>query len=172
MENQHEKDSDLAAGSLSMSRHRTDGSASSDDLVSYDPDYMFAPPGWKETQYYESPSSQRSSNSSYAGLYSPFLVAPLSNTQNSYGDPGSTSNAFDDNSIFSLYSPRTNDADVHPTPSSLGWARNTELLELYQFVVPRSKEPYLELLNKYTPNYETPSKIYLDDKPRYSYYTP
>jgi hypothetical protein len=52
--------------------------------------------------------------------------------------------------------------DVRYTPSILGWTKDTELLKLYKFVVPKSKLPYFELLEQYTPTYETPFKVYLD----------
>ena len=55
----------------------------------------------------------------------------------------------------------TNDTAKH-TPSSLGWTANSELVKLYDFVVSKTKEPYLELLPEWTATYETPRRVYLD----------
>ena len=48
------------------------------------------------------------------------------------------------------------------TPITLEWTTNSKLLNLYKFVVRKSKEPYFELLDPYTPTFETPSRVYLD----------
>jgi hypothetical protein len=52
--------------------------------------------------------------------------------------------------------------NVKYTPSSLGWTHGTKLLSLYSFVVPKGKDPYLDLLEDWTPTYETPLRVYLD----------
>jgi hypothetical protein len=52
------------------------------------------------------------------------------------------------------------------TPASPGWSSNSELLNLYKFVVPKGKEPYFELLPFNTATSATPAKVYLDS-PRY-----
>jgi hypothetical protein len=51
---------------------------------------------------------------------------------------------------------------VKYTPTLLGWTHNTELVKLYTFIVPKSREPYLQLREKWTPTYETPNRVYLD----------
>jgi hypothetical protein len=53
--------------------------------------------------------------------------------------------------------------NVRPTPFSLGWAKGTELAKLYTFTVPKGKLPYLQLQDKWTPTYETPAKVFLDE---------
>jgi hypothetical protein len=53
--------------------------------------------------------------------------------------------------------------NVRHTPSSLGWAKDTELLKLYTLTIPKGQLPYLQLLEKWTPTYETPVKVYLDE---------
>jgi hypothetical protein len=62
---------------------------------------------------------------------------------------------------YGYWNPRT----IRPTPASIGWNRDTELVKLYAFIVPKDTEPYLELLPEWTPTCETPSRVYLD-KPR------
>jgi hypothetical protein len=64
-----------------------------------------------------------------------------------------------DSSLTGHYSQSEN---VRYTPSSLGWTHGTELLRLYTFVVPKGLEPYLDLLQDWTPTYETPFRVYLD----------
>jgi hypothetical protein len=52
--------------------------------------------------------------------------------------------------------------NVKYTPSSLGWTHGTKLLSLYSFVVPKGQDPYLDLIEEWTPTYETPLRVYLD----------
>jgi hypothetical protein len=70
---------------------------------------------------------------------------------------------FKDDSQPPLDFPQTE--NVRHTLSSLGWVHGTktELLKLYAFVVLRGKEPYFELLERWTPTYETPLRVYLDE---------
>jgi len=56
--------------------------------------------------------------------------------------------------------------NVKYTPSSLGWTHGTKLLSLYSFVVPKGQDPYLDLLEDWTPTYETPLRVYLDQPKR------
>jgi hypothetical protein len=49
------------------------------------------------------------------------------------------------------------------TTTTLGWLPNSDLLSLYKFVVPKSKEPYFELMDPWVPTPETPSWVYLDE---------
>jgi hypothetical protein len=48
------------------------------------------------------------------------------------------------------------------TPSTLGWAKDSVLVQLYTFIVMRGKEPYLELQSSYRVTSETPERVYLD----------
>ena len=48
------------------------------------------------------------------------------------------------------------------TPSTLGWTKDYVLVELYNFVVIKGKEPYLELQAHYSVTAETPERVYLD----------
>jgi hypothetical protein len=52
---------------------------------------------------------------------------------------------------------------VKHTPTSLGWTRGTDLLKMYAFHVPKGAEPYLKLLDPWTPTYQTPAIVYLDE---------
>jgi hypothetical protein len=52
------------------------------------------------------------------------------------------------------------------TPKILGWTNDTPFAKLYEFRVPKGKEPYLELLPNWTVTFETPRRVYLD-KPEY-----
>jgi hypothetical protein len=50
------------------------------------------------------------------------------------------------------------------TPRSLEWGpHGADFVKLYKFVVPKGKLPYLELLDKWTPTYQTPRRVYLDE---------
>lgn len=49
------------------------------------------------------------------------------------------------------------------TPKTLGWTPNSDLLNLYKFVVRNSKEPFFQLMDQWTPTKETPMKVYLDN---------
>jgi hypothetical protein len=53
--------------------------------------------------------------------------------------------------------------NVRHTPSSLGWSQGTELVKLYKFIVPKGKMPYFQLRENWTPTYETPARVYLDE---------
>jgi hypothetical protein len=53
--------------------------------------------------------------------------------------------------------------NVRHTPSSLGWSQDTELVKLYRFIVPKGKMPYFQLLEKWTPTYQTPTRVYLNE---------
>jgi hypothetical protein len=54
--------------------------------------------------------------------------------------------------------------NVRYTPSSLEWGpRGADFVKLYKFIVPKGNLPYLELLDKWTATYQTPSRVYLDE---------
>lgn len=55
------------------------------------------------------------------------------------------------------------DTTTRWTPNTLGWTPNSDLLNLYKFVVRNSKEPYFQLMEPWTPTQETPMKVYLDN---------
>jgi len=56
----------------------------------------------------------------------------------------------------------TQSEGMRHTLASLGWNRDTELLKLYTFIVPKGREPFFKLLEKWSPTYETPSRVHLD----------
>jgi hypothetical protein len=49
-----------------------------------------------------------------------------------------------------------------PTPKSLGWAPEAELVKHYNLIAPRGKEPMLELLSQYKPTSQMPQIVYFD----------
>ena len=51
--------------------------------------------------------------------------------------------------------------DIRHTPDSLGWLPGTELLKLYEFKVPKGKQPYLELSPRWDVTFDTPRIVYL-----------
>ncbi|KAE8453999.1 hypothetical protein EG329_007775 [Mollisiaceae sp. DMI_Dod_QoI] len=56
--------------------------------------------------------------------------------------------------------------DPRPTPTSLEWVKNSQLLNLYKLVVPKGKDPYFQLLEGYAVSYQTPQRVFLD-RPEY-----
>ena len=52
--------------------------------------------------------------------------------------------------------------EVRHTPDSLGWLPGSELLKLYEFKVPKGRQPYLELSARWDVTFETPRKVYLN----------
>jgi hypothetical protein len=66
------------------------------------------------------------------------------------------------NTMYSLNTQPYDPENVKYTPSSLGWTHGTKLLSLYSFVVPKGQDPYLDLIEEWTPTYETPLRVYLD----------
>jgi hypothetical protein len=64
----------------------------------------------------------------------------------------------------SLYSSFPQAKNMKHTPTSLGWGiQGTDFVKLYKFIVPKGKPPYLELLEKWRPTYQTPIRLYLDE---------
>jgi hypothetical protein len=69
-----------------------------------------------------------------------------------------------------LYSPRTShwftqyveDESAKYTPATLRWIHDTELLSLYTFNVPKQGEPFFELHSPWSPTFQTPRRVYLD----------
>ncbi|RFU30969.1 hypothetical protein B7463_g5364, partial [Scytalidium lignicola] len=49
-----------------------------------------------------------------------------------------------------------------PTPTSLHWSPNTELVKLYKLIIVKGFEPYLELLPQYSATPDTPQIVNLD----------
>jgi hypothetical protein len=104
------------------------------------------------------------SNDSY---FSPIPPSPINDTYSSspysqfYGGNPLPSLPYD----FSYSSSQQVELEnVRDTPRSLEWGHQADdFLKLYKFVVPNGKLPYLELLDKWTPTYQTPRKVYLDD---------
>lgn len=87
----------------------------------------------------------------------------------SHADNMSNSSLYGNNSLppqqydSSLNYPYYPEAETRHTPSSLGWPRGTELVKLYKFIVSKGKLPYFQLQERFTPTYETPQKVYLDE---------
>jgi hypothetical protein len=81
--------------------------------------------------------------------YVPINSAASSFSSRSYGQVSPAS--------FGRYEPERRE-----TPSTLGWTKDALLVDLYNFVVIKGKEPYLELLPEYTVTSETPERVYLD----------
>ena len=52
--------------------------------------------------------------------------------------------------------------DTRPTPNSLGWTPSGDFLNLYNFVVAKSKDPYFELQDIDEISPQTPARVYLD----------
>jgi hypothetical protein len=71
--------------------------------------------------------------------------------------------AEDSDRSYSSYGDFQQPEAVRHTPSSLGWSQATELVKLYKFILPKGKLPYFELLEKFTPTYETSDRVYLDE---------
>jgi hypothetical protein len=54
--------------------------------------------------------------------------------------------------------------NMRHTPNSLEWGtKGIDFVRLYKFIVPKGKQPYFQLLDEWTPTYETPLKVYLDE---------
>ena len=51
---------------------------------------------------------------------------------------------------------------VRVTPKSLGWTPDTQMIQLYDFVVIKGEEPYLDLLSGCNITSQTPQRVYLD----------
>lgn len=56
--------------------------------------------------------------------------------------------------------------DSRPTPTSLAWGKDTPLLQIYNFVVEKGKEPHFQLMDGYDVTPQTPMRVFLD-YPRY-----
>lgn len=48
------------------------------------------------------------------------------------------------------------------TPSSLGWSHDTQPPAGYKLIMPRNKEPYLELDRDFEATFDTPRRVYFD----------
>ena len=98
---------------------------------------------------YDDPLPSFDYETGHSPSYVPAYSAASSFGPGSYGQASPTS--------FSRY-----DHERRETPSSLGWSRDSVLVELYNFVVLKGKEPYLELLSNYRVTTDTPKRVYLD----------
>ena len=49
-----------------------------------------------------------------------------------------------------------------PTPATLGWVPDTDLMKLYTFFAPKAHRAYFELRQEYEETSETPLRVYLD----------
>lgn len=55
-------------------------------------------------------------------------------------------------------------SQAKPTPKSLQWSSQGNIVEKYNFVVPGGPEPYFELKPGYNTSTLTPQRVYLDKK--------
>ena len=89
----------------------------------------------------------------------PSPITDMSSYSQLYGGNPLPSQQYD-----SSYSSFQQTEDVRYTPSSLEWGpQAADFVKLYKFIVLKGKLPYLELLEKWTPTYQTPRRVYLDD---------
>lgn len=98
---------------------------------------------------YDAPSPSFDYESGNSPSYVPVYPASSSFTSGSYGQASPSS--------FGRY-----EQERRETPSSLGWNEDSVLPELYNFVVIKGKEPYLELQPNYRVTDQTPVRVYLD----------
>jgi hypothetical protein len=105
-----------------------------------------------------------SSDHTYASTPSPTtptgnlqLAAYSTTTKTEYGGSSLTSSQWD--SQFPTFDQPDS---TRWTPNTLGWLPNSELLNLYKFVVRKAKEPYFQLMDSWTPTQQTPARVYLD----------
>ncbi|KAN0098420.1 hypothetical protein V8E51_014083, partial [Hyaloscypha variabilis] len=95
-------------------------------------------------------------------FFSPIPPSPINNMSSYsqlYGGNPLPSQSYD-----SSYSSFQQTENVRYTPSSLEWGpQGVDFVKLYKFIVPKGKLPYLELLDKWTPTYQTPVRVYLDE---------
>jgi len=77
-----------------------------------------------------------------------------------YGNRDVTNSSHVDE-YLSTRQPLEQDEEVRHTPDSLGWSSQTELLKLYEFKVPKGRQPYLELSPRWNVTLETPRIVYL-----------
>lgn len=126
--------------------------------------------GWAMNRNYSDKSSTSTQSRSSGDFYSPAGSSPSMsyelNTSQSprYYDDGYSQeyNNYTTASPSHERSLQMSSSSVKSTPSSLDWSPKTELLRLYKLIVPKGKEPYLELLPGYQACYNTPQRVFLD----------
>lgn len=126
--------------------------------------------GWAMHRNYSDQSSTSTQSRSSGDFYSP----PPSSPSMSFDLNASQSPQYYDDGYSQGYnnytaashslerSLSTHSNSIKATPSSLGWSPETGLLRLYKLIVPRGKEPYLELLPGYQICSNTPQHVFLD----------
>jgi len=108
----------------------------------------------------------RVSNNSTDSQPSSYDFSPISpsqiNDMSSY--PLYGGNPLSSQQYDSSYTSLQQTDNTRHTPTSLNWGvKAADFVKLYKFIVPKSKLPYLELLEKWTPTYQTPLRVYLDE---------
>jgi hypothetical protein len=133
--------------------------------VKYSPnDARVVTPGYHMSGGFPLDRLSNTSSESQLSYSSENCLSPLSHADNMsnsslYGNNSLPSQQYDS----SLNYPYFSQAETRHTPSSLGWPRGTELVKLYKFIVPKGKSPYFQLQERFTPTYETPQRVHLDE---------
>ncbi|KAF7898226.1 hypothetical protein EAF00_004672 [Botryotinia globosa] len=155
-----------SVGGFPMNRIRSDQSSISTQSESSG-DFYF--PVLMNRNYSDQGSISTQSGSS-KDFYS---TAPSSPSMSFDFNPSHLPQYYDDgyNQVYDNYTAasysmeRSSSSQSHSlkaTPSSLGWSPETELFRLYKLIVPKGKEPYLELLPGYAIHQDTPQQVFLD----------
>jgi hypothetical protein len=103
----------------------------------------------------DSSSYYSGTSSAYSSTSSEYSAIPSASSATSSFNPRS----------FGQSSPASFDwyeYERRETPSSLGWNEDDALVVLYNFVVTKGKEPYLELQSSSRVTDMTPQRVYLD----------
>lgn len=126
--------------------------------------------GWAMKRNYSDQSSTSTQSRSSGDFYSSVSSSPsmsydLNTSQSPQYYDDSYSQGYNNYTAVSPTLERSlssHSSSIKSTPSSLGWSPETELLRLYKLIVPKGKEPYLELLPGYQVCYNTPQQVFLD----------
>ncbi|KAI9647801.1 hypothetical protein NHQ30_004189 [Ciborinia camelliae] len=126
--------------------------------------------GWAMNRNYSDQSSTSTQSRSSRDFYSPASSSsPMSYDLNIPQSPQYYDDGYSQGyNNYTAASPglerslSSHSTSIKSTPSSLGWLPETELLKLYKLIVPKGKEPYLELLPGYQVCYNTPQLVFLD----------
>ncbi|ESZ96515.1 hypothetical protein SBOR_3137 [Sclerotinia borealis F-4128] len=126
--------------------------------------------GWEMSRDYSNQSSNSTHSRSSGDFYSPVSYSPpMSLDPNTYQSPQYYDDSYSQEyNSYTAASPSlerslsNHSSSIKSTPSSLGWSPENELLGLYKLIVPKGKEPYLELLPGYQVYSNTPQQVFLD----------
>ncbi|QSZ36788.1 hypothetical protein DSL72_006671 [Monilinia vaccinii-corymbosi] len=126
--------------------------------------------GWAMNRNYSDQSSASTQSRSSGDFYSPISTSSsMSHELNISKSPQYHDDAYSQD--YNNYTPSSpglesglssHNSSIKLTPSSLGWPPDTEFLRLYKLIVPKGKEPYLELLPGYQACYNRPQQVFLD----------